>query len=46
MKIELEIIKEAIKIIEEFPEDKKVLHEQCLIIIRQAKELNLYYKLQ
>ncbi len=39
MKIQLDVIEEAIRIIKENPKDKKVIKEQAKLIIKYAKEL-------
>jgi hypothetical protein len=39
MKTELEIILEAVRLIQQFSGDKEVINEQCNIIIRNAKEI-------
>lgn len=40
MKLQLEIIEEAIELIRQHPKDKGVIKEQCKIIKRIVKEIN------
>jgi len=39
MKIKLDIILEAVKLIEDFKDDNKVIIEQCNLIIKYAKDI-------
>lgn len=39
MKIELDIIKEAVALIEQHSKDVAVIKEQCNLIIKSAKEI-------
>jgi len=43
MKIEIQIIKDAIEIIEKYSSDEDVIKEQCNIILKMAREIKDKY---